>query len=261
MLTFVVMINNEQIDFAPLGMEWWVATGRVIDAEPHHIAFAVCVSSGEMTLKRAAKLAGYASHTDAMAAHSGHSAARTTKVKLLLMAAHEEKLRRGLTAGRRPPMPRAEWRRWLQELEASTNPSATAFANFFLNGVAEKPRTGLEVNDQFSDARTVRSFLGLPGGSVGIVALMSHMAVPLEDLPLLRDVVARLQVEDPGYYDLQRTRAGRDGRLLLDRRLADPDWQRDEREAVWREIGLSIPEVESRTRNMIPNTETQRISA
>jgi hypothetical protein len=62
----------------------------------------------------------------------------------------------------------------------------------------------------------------------------------LIDLPLLRDCVAAMLTEFPSFWNLLRSELSVVDRAILDRRLADPEWQLAERAKIWGELGIDL---------------------
>jgi hypothetical protein len=78
------MSATEQLDWNPLGREWWEEAGRMSSASPEQVAFALCRSKS-MNATASARAAGYATAGDsANARQAGHRAAHSTAVLAML---------------------------------------------------------------------------------------------------------------------------------------------------------------------------------
>ncbi len=231
------------IPFEPLGRDWWFDTGARLGGTDQQIAFAACLHAGTMTQKQAAILAGYGAETDRKAIHAGSTAAKSRVVQNLLVMARAETERRALPDKSVTPFSHTEYLQRLEEIARGPDPKLAMAAGAILfegkNKPAEPGNFAMQ-DDGFNHWRIVRDYLRIPGGAVAVASIGTADGAELNSIPLLHDVVAQLKRDDPEFYGRLRRRQSKIGLAELDRFLADPDWQRDARIKLWREVGIEI---------------------
>src|SRR5262249_49710741 len=90
-------------------------------------------------------------------------------------------------------------------------------------------------------ARMVRGFLRYPNGAAAI-CLMYGLPSQLSALDLLIDVYTAMRRETPQIWDFVLSRVSVVERAAVLQQLADPQHQREQRQRVWLEVGISIAE-------------------
>jgi hypothetical protein len=100
---------------------------------------------------------------------------------------------------------------------------------------------GVADHDGLAVWRHTRDFLQAAGHGGAFSALCwLGGGRKLIDLPLLRDCVAAMLTEFPSFWNLLRGELSVVDRAILDRRLADPEWQLAERAKIWGELGIDL---------------------
>lgn len=236
----------DEIPYGDLGLAWWRETGEQVRATEQQVKLAACLFSG-MTRTAAARLAGYSSQ-DERARKSGSEAAKTNGVKTLLALATNEVKVRNLPSAPKTLMTRDEAMEKLTDIARGKDPSLALRAIEAINKNEASPTdigAFALLDDGFNDWRIVRDYLRIAGGAVAITSIYDGLAGELESMPLVRDVVDMLKRDNPDFYDRLRSRQSKVGLVLLDRHLADPDWQRAARQKLWLEVGVDIEAVGS----------------
>jgi hypothetical protein len=101
-------------------------------------------------------------------------------------------------------------------------------------------------NDGYFMDRVIRDYLQMQGGGPALVHLWHGAGSPLSNLGLLIDVAAAVLREEPALWHRLRNSYTATTRAWLDGKLADRDYQREAREKLWREIGVSIAEMDAK---------------
>jgi hypothetical protein len=237
----------DQIPWEPLGEAWWREAGAQMRASEMQTKFAACFFSG-MTRTAAAKLSGYSSDEE-RARKSGSEAAQSSRVTSLLALATAEIKAKDMP----PPSPKlmteTEWKLRLSDIAKGPDKALALRAGEALfrekENSSEIGRFSLATDDGFAEWRIVRDHLRLPGGAVAIVSFYMASGNHLAGMPMLHDAIGMLRRDDPEYYETVRRRHSRGGLIEIDRLLANPQWQYEAREKLWREVGLSIQKVEA----------------
>lgn len=230
-----------EIPWGPLGREWWEAAGAQLHASDRQIAMAACLEAS-MTRTAAALLAGYTNDKD-RARKVGSEVAMSKAVTQLRALARAE------AEGDKPPSPSgdvsfAELRRTYSDLVRSSDPMVKLRAGEALAKLLQpEPRAagpfspawdGNDVN------RVARGFLRLKFGAAAYLLLRIGQCSPLSSLEMLHDLYQAVQRETPQVWDYILSRVSAVERAEVALQLADPNWQRAEREQVWREVGIDI---------------------
>lgn len=239
---------TNEIPWGDLGESWWRETGEQVKASEQQTKLAACLFAG-MTQTAAARLSGYSSE-DERARKSGSEAARTTRVKTLLALATAEVRARNLPSAPKTLMTRDEALEKLTDIARGTDKSLALRA---LEAINKADREGegdvsfftMMDTDGLNDWRIVRDNLLMPNGAIAIAALYDGQGVALADMPLLLDVVARLKRDHEPFFEHLRRNQGTTAMALLDARLMDAGWQRETRQKIWREKGMTIEDAES----------------
>jgi hypothetical protein len=232
----------DTFSWGDLGERFWRDAASLIRASEEQIRFAVCVHRG-MKNAPAARAAGYTSDKVA-SREAGYKAARTTAVRNLLALAASEvdgrpnggpmtdaEVEDVLTALIRGPDQVLKLRAIESREKLSDKKDRDRSAEF--GAVAD--------HDGLAVWRHTRAFLqaGGHGGGFSVLCWLGG-GRKFIDVPLLHDVVAALLTEFPSFYALVRSELSVVDRAVLDRRLADPEWQLAERAKIWHEVGVDI---------------------
>lgn len=235
-------MNDEtdlQVDWGSLGEEWWRETAAQVRATEQQMQFAACVFSG-MTYTRAAMCAGYT--TDKVRARfAGSDAHKSVGVQTLLTLARADARNAG--EGKAPVtlVTRAELKQKLSDIVRGSDPSLALRAGESLSKMLEPEASDFaSLDDGFASWRLVRDYLLLPNGGPAVALLYTGSGESIGSIPLLHDVAAAVKRDAPDLWERLVSPLSAVSRVMLDRQLADSDWQRDAREKLWREVGLEI---------------------
>lgn len=252
------MIDDSKIPWEPLGREWWHDKGRQLGMTERQIAFSACKRSGTMSQKQAAILVGYSADDDRKATLAGSDMAKSKRVRQLIEAADVEERLRDMPDKPKQAITDEQLIARLQDVALGPDANLSVKAAIELlkiNAPKNSLANSMDVGDGFDEWRIVRNFLRCAGGAVAVVATWtaSQPHQPLANMPLLHDVVGFLNRDEPEYLALVRRKQNRVSLALLDERLANPQWQYQAREQLWREVGLSIQEVEAQASGKTSN--------
>jgi len=225
--------TSDEFDWAPLGHKWWSDAGEVTGADERQLRFACCRFRG-MNRTASAIAAGYTGTKDTIR----QSASKTDQTKivrtLLALATSENGASDGLEA--------VDDREALQILstmarggDAGNRIRALEAIGRIKERDAEKGR--LFENDGLGGWRVARDFIQIPHGSAAFLLMWNAQVA---SIPLLHDIHAACVKEDPDVWDRAYRRESARAQASVDMKLRDPDWQREARIKLWREIGVEI---------------------
>jgi hypothetical protein len=236
------MTTDDNFDWGVLGKDWWMENMEAVHATINQAKFACARHSGA-TRTKAAELAQY-SATDNQGLRTAGSRADDTKAvqDLLTMASAAS------VSTTDAPYTVAEARQKIGRMvKTSLDPSTVIKGTELLARLdqVDRDRGQTPEDDGFNDARMCRDFLCLENGASAFMlfyrAHRKDLGVP-PNYPLLIDVYSLAQREPFGQQIFDW--CGRDlsdvMRQRLQERLADPDWQKDARKQIWKEIGVDI---------------------
>jgi hypothetical protein len=227
--------QESTFDWAPLGMEWWTANGQDIGATPKQIRFA-CAKHRGGSNSACAREAGYEGNKDATRQAAYH-AIRSNKVQGLLALAQAE-----MKGEVRGPMDGAAMRRELEKMAYGNDPNTKIRAIEALQRMdARVAEVGLVPDTAgLAEWRTIRDIMRLPNGASAALLLWLGQGVGLASLPLLHDVAANAQRQDPELWARHIEQLNAHSRAELNALLANPEWQFPARCQIWREVGVEV---------------------
>jgi hypothetical protein len=225
-------MTEEQSEFlwGELGEKWWRESAAACRATETQLRYAACRHQG-MQKNRAAALAGYSGTPEGLRS-AGVRAEGTKAVEdLLTLAAAAE------SGGDESVATAAEIDKKLTKLIRSPDGAIALKAIEVRARHEEQRRQRGEVpeNDGFSEWRTERDYLTMPGGASAYLHLIGGN---IGNLCLLHDTFYAVTREDggPELWERFRSRLNESARADLDRHLADPGWQADARRRIWGEL-------------------------
>jgi hypothetical protein len=230
--------TNSEDFWRPFGESQWREFAETVQASDLQLKFAVARFNGA-SAAAAAKIAGYAGDRDAIR-RAGYQAVRTAAVVGLLdMAAVHAPAENALTD--------AEVDSRLARLVRSPDPLVMLKATELFDKRKARAKEAGEApeDDGLNEFRLARDYLCQENGASTFMLFYRAMKKDLghpANYPLLRDVFDLAQHEPFGQQifdwcgkDLSETM-----RQLLNDRLADPDYQKETRIKIWKEIGVDI---------------------
>lgn len=229
--------RNESFDWSPLGEAWWRRAAGDLNLKnltEKQIKFA-CAKHRGCTDSEAARQAGYGSEETIRQA--AYKASGSTGVNQLLAFATSEEP--GGTTGH---VDSTEAKEILSKLARSGDPNTSIRAIEQLSKLKEKEAAlGQSIEgDGFSEWRWCRDMLSVPNGAAMIVYGLDGQDRSLASIPLLHDVYSACMRDAPEAWAAALKKQSNVMRAVLERHLSDPDWQRDARVKIWREIGVEI---------------------
>jgi hypothetical protein len=241
--------RNESFSWDPLGEQWWRDAARDLrlKASEKQIMFA-CAKHRGCSNTEAARQSGYGGDEETIR-QAAYKAVRTTVVKELLAFAVSEE--RGPTAG---VVEASEAKEILSKLARSADPNTSIRAIEQLSKLKEREAesaSGLE-GDGFFEWRFAREYLQMPGGAPALIHLWTANGKCLSHLPLLHDVHKAVMRDDPDLWERKAKQFQAPERAWLQRHLDDPEWQREARIKIWKEIGIDIESVANGSLSLSP---------
>ena len=231
--------DKKAFDWKPLGEDWWRAAAKDVRVrDERQIKFACCKHRG-CSNTESARQSGYTTNEDAVR-QVAYRVFRSNAVQdLLALAVAEAKGGHGGTVDS------AEARRILSNLARGSDPSIKIRAVEAIAKLDERAAEAglLTENDGFSAWRIARDFLQQTNGGPAFALLYTGSGISLGSIPLLHDVHAACMRDDPHLWARLYQRENAAARALIDRSLRDPDYQRQGRAKIWREIGVKIEDV------------------
>lgn len=235
------MSEADEIPWGELGEPWWREAATKLGVSEQQMKMAACRLAG-INRTRAAKLAGYKADTDEQARKNGSDAARTKGVIDLLALATAELQDLGVKPSPQGIVSEEEIDLKLSEMVRGHDPAQSLRAAELISKRRRDDSGTLSMNDHdgYADWRIVREYVRLPNGAAVIALLYLGQGLTLSAMPLLHDVALKAEREAPDVWALAVKSLSTVERAQLDKHLSDPDWQREAREKLWREIGMEI---------------------
>jgi hypothetical protein len=234
-------MSEQQFEWGPLGPDWWAENGRACRATELQIRFACARHQGAQK-NRAAELAGYSGDADQLRSAGSRADGTTAVEDLLALAA-------ATAAGvADDPVTIHEAKRKVGKLVRSPDPTVALKASelFVKLEVAERQRGEAPEHDGFADWRWGRSLLQMENGA-SIFMLMAREFYGNLGWPgnyMLFHDVHYLAMREPfgkQIWDWACTDCSDQSRKALERQLADPAYQLEDRKQIWGEIGKQPP--------------------
>ena len=216
--------QTDNFDWGELGAEWWRATGAQCRATEMQIKFA-CARHAGASATGAARLAGYTDSPEDKSAirQSGYKALRTTAVgNMLALAGAEDR-----TVAPKVLDKSARALQLSEMVSKTPDPTLKIRAIEALNKMDEREADLGQAfsEDGFSQWRTVRDFLKMPGGAVAIFSLHIGQGDTLANLPLLHDVHNAMMRDAPEMWERRAKQYPLHEQVWLKSRLDDREYQ------------------------------------
>lgn len=230
--------REDNFDWKPLGEAWWrkAAEDLPIAVSEKQLRFAVAKHRGCSDIE-SARQSGYAGSKESLK-QAAYKAARTNAVVQLRAFADFD----GPVPSQSKLVDDSEIQEILSKQIRSGDPNTVIRASELYNKIKERSaERGLtEEEDGFSDWRLTRSYLTFPGGAAAWIHLWSAQRKALSALDLLHDVYRECMKQDPELWQRKVRESSPAEQAWLQRLLENPDWQRDARIKIWKEIGIDI---------------------